>query len=219
MAIAPYDVVLLFANLAKSTLAGAITNTAVTAQLQTGTGALYPGPTSGQGYVATFVDAATGLLNEVVLVTQMTGDQITTMVRAQEGTGALAWNAGDFFYMLDTAGTMASMQQTQQAAPARVITSSASFTASNLDGGLGFARVSGLAATTVTLPVSPTNGQVIEIDDLVGNFNTYPITVTPNSGQNIVGLPGSATLNVNGGSWQLKFYSTGTNLGTWSLLQ
>lgn len=214
--VSAYGVVLQFANQAKSTLAGAITNTATTANLSTGTGVLFPVPAAGQGYVGTFVDAATGLLSEVVLVTAMSGDQIVTMVRAQENTTALAWNAGDFFYMFDTAGTMTSMQQTQQAEPARIVTSSASFTLSNLDGGIGLERTAGLAAMNITMPVSPSNGQVIQIDDLVGNFNAYPVTMIPNSGQSIAGLPGNAVLNVDGDSWRLKFYSTGTNTGIWS---
>lgn len=214
--VSAYDVVLEFANQAKSTLAGAITNTATTAQLSTGTGTLFPNPSSGEGYVGTFVDAATGLRSEVVLVSAMSGDQIATMVRAQEGTSAQAWNAGDFFYQFCTAGTLTSMQQTQQAAPARVVTSSSSFSLSDLDGAVGLNRTTSLAAMNITMPVSPTNGQVIEIDDLVGNFNAYPVTMIPNSGQSIAGLPGNAVLNLNGASWALKFYSTGTNTGIWS---
>jgi hypothetical protein len=212
-----YAVILEFANLAKSTLAGAISSTATSAQLQTGTGALFPNPSSGEGYVGTFIDAATGLLNEIVLVTQMTGDQITTMVRAQEGTTALGWNAGDFFYQFCTAGTLAAMLQQQQSAPARVVTSSASFTLGNFDGAVGLARVSSLAPTSITMPVSPTNGQKIYIEDLIGNFNSYPVTMIPNSGQNIAGLPANALLNINRQSARLTFYSTGVNQGTWSL--
>ena len=214
--VSAYGVVLEFANNAKSTLAGAITNTAVTAQLSSGTGTLFPAPAAGEGYVGTFIDAATGLLNEVVLVTSMSGDQIATMTRAQEGTTALNWNAGDFFYMLCTAGTLTSLLQQEQAAPARIVTSSSSFTLTNLDGGVGFNRTTSLAAMNVTMPVTPINGQVIEIDDLVGNFNTYPLSMVPNSGQSIAGLPGDALLNINGASWAFKFYSTGTNTGIWS---
>ena len=119
-----YSTNLLFSNLAKSTLAGPITNVATTAQLASGTGALYPAPTAGHGFVGTFIDAATGLLNEVVLVTGMSGDQITAMTRAQENTSALNWNAGDFFYMLGTAGTQATFLQLATAIPAVVGTMS-----------------------------------------------------------------------------------------------
>lgn len=214
--VSAYGVTLLFANQAKSTLAGAITNTATVAQLASGTGVGFPSPADGQGYVGTFNDATTGLLYEVVLVTQMNGDQIAAMTRAQEGTTALNWNAGDFFYMLTTAGTMATMVQEEEAAPTRIVTSSTSFQLLNTDGAVGLNRTTSVAAMDITMPVSPTNGQVIEIDDLVGNFNAYPVTMIPNSGQSIAGLPGNAVLNIDGSSWAFKFYSTGTNAGIWS---
>lgn len=214
--IGAYNVILTFANLAKATLAGAITNTATAAQLASGTGSLFPAPLAGQGYVGTFIDAATGLLNEIVLVTAVSGDQIVTMVRAQESTTALNWNTGDFFYMQPTAGTMASMTQAGQASPARVITSSISFTLNNADGAVGLARVTSLAAQSITFPVTPINGQIIRISDLIGNFNAYPVTMIPNSGQNIAGLPGNAVLKTNRGVGAFEFFLTGTNQGTWS---
>src|SRR5450631_2092852 len=95
--------VILFSNDAVSTLAGAITNTSLTANLAPGTGVLFPNPGGGQIFKLTFIDAATGLLNEIVNVTAITGDTIT-MVRAQEGTVALNWLAGDLAQSLWTAG-------------------------------------------------------------------------------------------------------------------
>lgn len=101
---------ILWANDATTTLAAPITNVAVTATLATGSGALFPAPGAGQYFVATFVDTATGLLNEIVHVTNVTGD-IVTIVRAQEGTTALNWNANDLFSNLVTAGTMSAFTQ------------------------------------------------------------------------------------------------------------
>ena len=211
-----YSSVLQFANGASSTLAGAISNTAVTAQLATGTGALFPAPAAGQAFVGTFIDAATGLRNEVVLVSQMSGDQIVTMARAQEGTVAQNWNANDFFYMLGTAGTQATFIQQQQAQPARTVTASTSFTAGNLDGGLLLNRTTSVAAMTITLPVTPTNGQLIEIADGVGNFNADPVTVAPNANQSIAGEPGAVVLAVNRQVGQFRYYSTSPVAGIWS---
>ena len=105
----------LFANNATTTLAGAITNVATTANLASGTGALFPSPGAGQYYVMTFTDQTTGLINEIVWVTNVTGDVIT-MTRAQEGTTAKAWNAGDFAANLWTAGQAALI--TPQSLPA-----------------------------------------------------------------------------------------------------
>lgn len=105
---------ILFANNAGTTLAGAISNTATAATLATGTGALFPNPAAGQVYTMTFTDAATGLLNEIVSVTARSGDVIT-IVRAQEGTTALGWNAGDLANNRLTAGQMAAMEQSVSA--------------------------------------------------------------------------------------------------------
>lgn len=192
-----YSKLLLFANNAGSQLAGNITNVAVTANLAPGAGALFPAPGAGQGFVGSFRDAATKIITEVVLVTDVTGDQIT-MVRAQEGTTALAWAAGDLFDAFVTAGTMQSMLQVVQAQSARVITASGAFALTATDGSVGLKRTAGVAASTTVLPPAPFNGQLITISDLVGNFaapNT--VTVAPNGGQSIASLPGSAVLNVN----------------------
>lgn len=97
--------ILLFANNAKSSLASAISSTATTATLASGTGSLFPSPTTGQGFKMTFVDAATGLLNEIVLVTARSGD-IITIVRGQEGTTPQSWLANDLAGMYFTAGTI-----------------------------------------------------------------------------------------------------------------
>ena len=101
----------LFANNAASTLAANITNTATSCQLATGTGTLFPNPVSGsQQFALTFTDAATGLINEIVYVTARTGD-VLTIVRAQEGTAAVSWLAGDNADNLITAGSLAAFTQ------------------------------------------------------------------------------------------------------------
>lgn len=100
---------LLFANNASSTLAAPIGPSATTANLAVGTGSLFPNPSAGQYFVMTFTDAATGLLNEIVWVTARSGDSIT-ITRAQEGTAAQSWAAGDQAQNLLTAGQMAALQ-------------------------------------------------------------------------------------------------------------
>ena len=105
---------ILFNNNAGSTLAGAISNTATSVNLAAGTGVLFTqegSPSVSDYVVCTFTDAATGLLTEIVHVTNVTGDVIT-MIRAQEGTTALSWQAGDIFAEFWTAGQCAAMVQT-----------------------------------------------------------------------------------------------------------
>ena len=104
----------LFANNAQSTLAGAITSAATTAALAPGTGTRFPNPGVGEYFAMTFTDSATGLLNEIVYVTGRATDTITIQ-RAQEGTTAQNWSAGDIAANLWTAGSAAAMvQQGQQ---------------------------------------------------------------------------------------------------------
>lgn len=110
----------LFSNNASSTLAGAISNTALTATLSPGTGALFPSPAAGQFFRMTFQDAATTLTNEIVFVTARVGDVITIQ-RGREGTVGQNWLAGDLASNLWTAGSAGSMLQAgQQQAGAHV---------------------------------------------------------------------------------------------------
>lgn len=103
---------LLFANNAQTTLAGPIAAGALSVNLAAGTGQEFANPTVGQYFVLTFTDAATGLLHEIVWVTARTGDTLT-VVRAQEGTTARSWLAGDIAGNWWTAGSAATMVQVQ----------------------------------------------------------------------------------------------------------
>ena len=102
---------LLYSNNAQTTLAFPITSSATTANLATGTGSLFPSPLSGQAFYMTFNDAATGALREIVLVTGMSGDVVTNMARAQQGTTAEAWSAGDLASQFLTAADQSAMAQ------------------------------------------------------------------------------------------------------------
>lgn len=100
----------LFANNTASTLAVAATAQQTTIQLAAGTGSRFPAPDAGQFFVLTLTDANTRMLNEVAWVTAINGD-VLTVERGQEGTAALAWNAGDIAQMLWTAGGANGMLQ------------------------------------------------------------------------------------------------------------
>lgn len=106
--------ILLFANNATTTIAAPINGAAVTVTVATGKGALFPNPSAGQYFVATLVDAATGLVNEIVNVTARSGDTLT-IVRAQEGTSAASWLAGDTLANYWTAAQATAMVQQAQA--------------------------------------------------------------------------------------------------------
>jgi hypothetical protein len=107
--------ILLFANNAITTLADPITAASVTVQVAAGTGVLFPNPIVGQQFFKlTFVSAEDSAVNEIVNVTAVAGD-VFTIVRAQEGTDATAFGAGDSAMNLTTAQTQANFIQVQQA--------------------------------------------------------------------------------------------------------
>jgi len=85
---------LLYANNAAGTLNSAITAAATSLTLNAGQAAAFPAPAAGQVFYATLTDAATQTLIEIVQVTAVSGN-IFSIVRAQDGTSALSWNAGD----------------------------------------------------------------------------------------------------------------------------
>lgn len=101
---------LVASNFAYSSLAGNISNTATSIALQAGSGALFPQLTGNQYFMATLIDAATGLEREIVKVISITGDTVT-VIRAQEGTTSKNWLAGDYFRNLFTAGQLATLNQ------------------------------------------------------------------------------------------------------------
>ncbi|MEN9755828.1 MAG: hypothetical protein RL755_15 [Pseudomonadota bacterium] len=161
--------VLLFANNARSTLSGSITAVATSATLATGTGVLFPNPNNaiGEYFKLTFTDQATGLLNEIVHVTAVVGD-VVTIVRAQEGTTALAWNAGDFAVNMWTKNSANAMLQAPQVQNNTINSVTAGGTsdaitatyapvyAAWVDGMTFFAKIT--AANTTTTPTISPNG-------------------------------------------------------------
>jgi hypothetical protein len=101
---------ILFSNNASTTISGSITALDTTVALAAGSGVIFPHPVGGDYFVCTFYDQATKTINEIVHVTNITGD-VATIVRAQEGTTAVSWNTGDIFANLITAGTLEAFVQ------------------------------------------------------------------------------------------------------------
>jgi hypothetical protein len=101
----------LFSNLAKSTLAAAITSGATSLTVAPGSGTLFPNPSGSQYFACILTDAATQTLTEIILVTVRSTDTFT-ITRAQEGTTALAWSLGDIISHRITAGQMNALAQT-----------------------------------------------------------------------------------------------------------
>lgn len=94
-----------FANNAVSTLAGALTTGATSLTLFTFDGAKFPVLGAGDYFMMTLTKIVGGAAQrEIVKVTARSGD-VCTMMRAQEGTTALTFSAGDVADNRITAGT------------------------------------------------------------------------------------------------------------------
>jgi hypothetical protein len=99
--------------------------------------------------------------------------------------------------------------------PARVVTVSTALAIGTADYAIGLARVAAPAAVAATLPGGAANGQEFVIEDLVKNFNAFPVTVTPPGGDNIIGRA-YYVCNLDGGSWTFRKYVQGGS-STWSV--
>ena len=102
----------LFTNNANSTIAAGISSVATTLTVNAGDGAKFPNPTAPDFFLATLYKlSGNNEYNwEVVQVTARAGD-VLTIVRAQDGTAASAFNAGDFISLRMTAAGAAGMLQ------------------------------------------------------------------------------------------------------------
>lgn len=98
----------LFTNNAVSTLASGISAGAASVTVQAADGALFPNPSGSDFFLATIQDASNNI--EIVRVTARSTDTFT-ITRAQEGTTARAWLAGDVIELRMTAGTLSQFRQ------------------------------------------------------------------------------------------------------------
>ena len=99
-----------FANNGFSQLAIALAPGDTSLTLKAGTGDVFPNPGANEQFAITLQDEATGTLEEIVYCTGRVAD-VLTIVRAQEGTTALAWAVGDYVQNFVTAGTAAAFNQ------------------------------------------------------------------------------------------------------------
>lgn len=172
---------LLYANNAVGTLAAPITNASTSVTLNPGQAALFPAPTAGQAFYATFTDAGTQTIKEIVLVTAVAGN-IFSITRAQDGTSALSWNQNDIISQNTIAAELRSFLVTGQPAAVDTLTASGLITPSS---------TIGIAGTTTN-----NNAQA----GSVGEFQT-----NTNSGNAMVsGTPQNATsVSLTAGDWDV----------------
>ena len=151
-----------WADNAATTLAFPISDTATSCTLLSGSGAEFPDPAPGFVFSLTFISASNPNLFEIAYCTARVGD-VCFITRGQEGTAALAWNAGDFARNYVTSGLL---NLAFQQAVGGVLTGTlpnpgmAAGAASTNIGALGGALAGTLPnptiANSVSLPGSPT---------------------------------------------------------------
>jgi hypothetical protein len=161
---------ILFANNASTTVAGSITASSTTVNLAAGTGMFFPPVATGSGnyFCATFYDQATKTINEIVHVTNLSGD-VATIVRGQEGTTPRAWTSGDIFANLVTAGTLQAFVQ------AGIIAANTEIVYTGIDVSVDPHHI---VCNTVPVPASYNTGMVFTIK--VGG--SWPAGVNANYG-------------------------------------
>ena len=97
-----------FRNNATGTLAASILSSATTIVLSSTQGALFPTLSAGQYFYGTLFNTAGSY--EIVKVTARAGDNLT-VIRAQEGTTALGFSAGDGFAQRLTSASLNNFSQ------------------------------------------------------------------------------------------------------------
>ena len=102
----------LYTNNASTTLASGITNSATSLTVTSGNGTKFPSPT-GIDYFMCTLQGASGTPIEIIKVTARSTDTFT-IVRAQEGTTASAFNANDIVELRVTAAEMTQINQLGQ---------------------------------------------------------------------------------------------------------
>ena len=137
-----------FRNNATGTLAASILSSATTIVLSSTQGALFPTLSAGQYFYGTLFNTAGNY--EIVKVTARAGDNLT-VIRAQEGTTALGFSAGDGFAQRLTSASLNNFSQ---------LDADSTFTGNNtFSGTTNVAGISASGAATLTTLTASGNSQ------------------------------------------------------------
>jgi hypothetical protein len=170
-----------FTNFARSKVATGINSSATTLAITGGTGALFPALTGAEYFYLTLENSS--LVREIVKVTARTADTLT-IVRAQDGTTAVAWVAGDVVSLRFNAAAIAdavtgtllaanNLSDIGSAATARANLSAAAYGANS--------DITSLSATTTI------NGYTLGYRDIPQNSQSAPYTLAlSDSGKHIL---------------------------------
>lgn len=183
----------LSADNAATVLADSLAIDGTTLQVTGGTGVLFPVPVEDISYFVATLSDSTGVIREIVHVLAVDDDTFT-IVRAQEGTDALAWSAGSNVEQLITAAQIQGLVQISTGGPVvlplRSVTAAGPVTMLDTDYELAINQTVA-APIDVTLMTAPAAGTRILVTDAKGDASTNRIRVKVPAGATLNGISGS----------------------------
>lgn len=208
--------ILLFANNASTTLAAPASPSDTSLGLSAGSGSKFPSPSAGEGFVMTLVDAATGLVNEIVLCTGRSGDTVTVQ-RGYESTTPRSWLAGDIIANFCTAGTQAGFVQADQFQDGEYsIIGTVGGTANAISGTLPSGLTTLVAGMGVTFIAASANTGPTTFNLTLGSTATGALAIVDSGGNALTagaipaaGYPVSVRYNATLNKWQLTQLAAG----------
>lgn len=213
-----------FANNATASLASGITNVATSLTVAIGKGALFPTPAGADNFQCTLVRASDGAI-EIVTVTAKSTDTFT-ITRAQEGTAAIAFVAGDKFELRVTKSVLDALVQKDGSGNATI---GGTMTAASFSGaGTGLTgTASSLTAGAVTNGVYTTSSVLVDkgtvADTALDTATTTGIYLTTYTGfsrnmlvWNVSGSTGPTQMEVGYGNTGPIRIRNKTDSTTWS---
>ena len=176
----------LWTNNATSTLAAPVSNVALSIQVATGDGGLFPSPSGGDYFYASMCKVVSGVETtvEIVKCTARSAD-ILTIVRAQESTTAQTYTTGDRLSLRMTAGFASRIATTDDAqtlqnktlkAPGLTYYDSGTSNAVNASNGTHQRWAPSTGAQTLTITGWPTSGVHGEL--MIEGVNLGASTIT-----------------------------------------
>jgi hypothetical protein len=193
-----------FTNRAAAPLSAAITNVATAIPLAAGTGARFPALAAGESFMIVIQKGPLDTdQREYARVTARATDTLTA-VRGQEGSTALAFDAGDIVARVATAGDMGSfVQKDGDALTAQLDEAPGVLVATAATVNIGAVPSNTIylsGSVTITSLGPGTNGMRRRLHSNDGVTFTYGAALV---------LPGFTNLTLAGGQW-IEFYHTGT---------
>lgn len=200
----------IFANNIETTLAGGISSASTSLTLSS-TANLPSSIPPGSVLVLTLNDQATRTIYEILYVTAISGATLTVL-RAQEGTAAVAWLTGDYAFSGPTAGQMSSFLQGTGTGVTPGTYGSSTQVAQITVNSAGLVTVA--ANVAIAFPITSFNGRagaiVLNSGDVTSALGFNPVNKAGDTMTGDLKLSGGPQLYIDGASGLDKYVYTRT---------